>query len=368
MGAIRLFLAWVVAENHWQIHALEKRDLYLLTDMVKFGFNAGYAVLFFYVISGFLITYTLSHNYTPDLRGVRRFYKNRFIRIYSLYWPIVILTFLLYAPAWQRFVSANWADQVTGVFLIGADWRLAFASYPQSHFDALIKSLEQAWTLGAELTFYVLAPVLMRSWKIGAAILLVSFCVRGYFVWQLGTGLAEIWTYQFAVSTIGFFMLGHLACLAAAHWPRLTDRRLGTALLLVSVGVMTFATQRSFDTPRLWISILCFTVALPAVFRATKDNKWLNRLGELSYPVYLVHILVLIYLQEPILDSVPATWNKHIIVVLTSIMYLSAVTVAAFVVHHALEVPVSYLMRGLRWRSRPHTDATAVPERSLRLP
>jgi hypothetical protein len=36
--------------------------------------------------------------------------------------------------------------------------------------------------LRAELTFYLAAPLLMRSWKIGAALLAVSFGLRAAFV------------------------------------------------------------------------------------------------------------------------------------------------------------------------------------------
>ena len=49
MGLIRLFLACVVAADHWRKAALEPHSLYL-TDYFKLGFNSGYAVMFFYVM------------------------------------------------------------------------------------------------------------------------------------------------------------------------------------------------------------------------------------------------------------------------------------------------------------------------------
>ncbi|HET9395217.1 MAG TPA: hypothetical protein VFO36_04095, partial [Nitrospiraceae bacterium] len=69
MGLIRLFLALVVAVDHWRVIVLNEKSIFL-DDVVKFGFNAGYAVMFFYVISGFLITYTLTRNYKRDRSGV----------------------------------------------------------------------------------------------------------------------------------------------------------------------------------------------------------------------------------------------------------------------------------------------------------
>jgi peptidoglycan/LPS O-acetylase OafA/YrhL len=94
MGIVRLFLALIVAADHWRVIQLAPLGIEF-EDYYKLGFNAGYAVMFFYVISGFLITFTLTRNYTPDLGGAAAFYRNRFIRIFSLYWPMVLLSFLL---------------------------------------------------------------------------------------------------------------------------------------------------------------------------------------------------------------------------------------------------------------------------------
>ena len=85
-------------------------------------------------------------------------------------------------------------DQLTGIFLVGMDWRLSFASYPEVHSDAGIVGLKQAWTLGAELMFYLLAPLLMRSWKIAVSLLVASFGLRAYFVVVHGTDIQDIWT------------------------------------------------------------------------------------------------------------------------------------------------------------------------------
>ena len=69
MGLVRLFLALVVAADHWWVIVLVPMGI-APEDSYKFGFNNGYAVMFFYVISGFLITYTLRRNYRHDLGGM----------------------------------------------------------------------------------------------------------------------------------------------------------------------------------------------------------------------------------------------------------------------------------------------------------
>jgi peptidoglycan/LPS O-acetylase OafA/YrhL len=357
MGLVRLFLACVVAIGHWRVIMLRPLSIDL-DDKWIFGFNAGYAVMFFYMISGFLITYTLGRNYSNNLAGAGRFYANRFIRIFSLYWPLVGLAFLTIDFAWHNFVAASIWDKLTGIFLLGMDWRLAFASYPQQHWAAAIDSLHPAWTLGAELTFYLAAPLLMRSWKIGAALLLASFGLRAAFVCSSGVDLQEPWTYQFLGTTFGFFMLGHLVCLASHRWRILLQPAIGAASLVCSFAIMTYGgSYAGFDTLRFWGAVLGFTIALPAVFEGTKNIRWINWVGNLSYPVYLIHTAVVILLGPRLvgfalpLHALPkseAGW-------LSTVAFLSVTTLAAAMTHRLVEVPVAAMLRGLA--RRPQSPA-----------
>jgi peptidoglycan/LPS O-acetylase OafA/YrhL len=357
MGAVRLFLALVVAVDHWRLFVLVPLGI-TLEDYFKAGFNAGYAVLFFYVISGFLITYTLTRNYTPDLSGTRDFYRRRFIRIFSLYWPIVVLAFLLIPDAWANFAAKGFWDKLTSISLIGMDWRLAFASYPAAHFDAAIRGLGQAWTLGAELTFYLAAPWLLRLRKIALALLLLSFGARATLVAVDPSNYN--WIYYFPGSTFGFFLLGHFACLAASRWPIGANRWLGLILLAGSFAAMTWGGSYAvFDGRRLWLSVLLFAGSLPGLFAATKDIRWLNLTGDLSYPIYLTHGIILSLFAPHILyfalprDSMSATSAGYVSVA----AFLGVAILGGAVAHWGLEKPVAAGMNlVVRWgRPRPRT-------------
>jgi peptidoglycan/LPS O-acetylase OafA/YrhL len=348
MGAVRLFLALVVAYDHWRT-ALAPRSIFLDSNLT-FGFNAGFAVIYFYVVSGFLITYGLRHKYESD---TKTFYKARFIRIFSLYWPLVLVMFLLVPGSWARFVAASPLDHFTGIFLIGIDWSLTFSTYPALNFNAMVNGLSQAWTLGAELVFYIFAPWLMRSWKIGAALLALSFGARAAFVIANGPGIGEppLWTYTFAVTTFGFFMLGHLVCLASQRWAVLSRPALGFVLLIISFGLMNEGGRiPAFDTPYFWGSVLCFTLSLPGLFEATKSVAWLNALGGLSYPLYLVHYAVMGWLDRPLLDMALGTAIASPLAIGYGSMtvFLLASILAAAVAHKLLEEPVANLMRAVR--------------------
>ncbi|MFZ5784423.1 MAG: acyltransferase family protein [Pseudomonadota bacterium] len=341
MGVIRLFLALVVVVDHWRTIVLPPFDL-PLEDQFKLGFNAGYAVLFFYVISGYLITCSLS------TKGPADFYQKRFVRLFSLYWPVVLLVFILFPDVWQRFLAADALDKFTGLFLIGMDWRVAFATYPTPYFGAAIGTLHQAWTLGAELLFYLVAPLLMRTWRIGAALLVASFGLRLCFVLQDGTDLQPVWTYHFVGTTFGFFMLGHLACVFRKH---LCNRFVGAAALLASVASMAWGAYVSFDTPRFWISVVFFTLALPGIFEMTRNVSWMNTLGDLSYPVYLTHMAVMSLAAPWVLQvTAPTTLDRGY---LSIAVFAALALLGAILVHRLLEMPTAILMRRAMRRPVP---------------
>src|SRR3954447_82348 len=149
MGAIRLFLALVVVFDHIRTVALKPRS----TDVdvvLALGFNAGFAVMFFYVISGFLISYVLNRKYGASTSGATAFYASRFVRIFALYWPLAVVVLLASPNAWPTFVAGGITDKLTNVFLLGIDWNTAFGNYPLQNPGAAISELWQAWTLGAE--------------------------------------------------------------------------------------------------------------------------------------------------------------------------------------------------------------------------
>jgi peptidoglycan/LPS O-acetylase OafA/YrhL len=282
MGLIRLFLAVVVLVDHLRILVLSRTasspDHWIAH--AELGMNAGYAVMYFYMVSGFLISYALSNKYTD---GHWAFYKSRFVRIFSLYWPLYVIC-LFTAGAigaigfWQRLSS---------IFLFGIDWILAFGTYPQPDSAPFSAYLGQAWSLGAEVTFYLLAPLLVRSVAGSVLLLVFSLTTRLSFVHVFG--FTETWSYHFFPATVWFFVLGHLARVIWEKWR--FPSWLGVPLLLgsITVSVHGIPLQR-WDNTNFYAGIFLFAAALPGIFELTKNNRLMNAAGNISYPLYLTHI------------------------------------------------------------------------------
>lgn len=345
MGGIRLFLALVVATGHLRAVLLTPANLNTLPS-IELGMNAGFAVMFFYMISGFLISTGLSEKYPATRAGTLAFYESRFVRIFSLYWPALLLMLVVF-NLWSWFGALSAIDKFTNLFIVVMDCRILFADYPGWHWDAGPFNMHQAWTLGAELVFYLLAPFILRSRKVALILFLLSAAIRLAIVST--TEFDGRMMYLFQPSTFLFFLIGHFAQEQSCRWLWLRSGKVGLLLLACSL-LCVLNGRATWDGFRFWIAVVCFAAALPGIFALTKDSRRWNALGDLSYPVYLIHVMVLIKVIDwRLIERLPSPPN------VVSLVYLVLVIVAAIAAHWLLEKPFAQVMR-MCLRPAPRND------------
>ena len=173
MGAIRLFLAYGVVLGH----ECDTARNFQITCDAGWTLNVigGRSVVFFYIVSGFLMSYVLDSKYPRTKAGTYQFYKSRFLRIYPLWWAMVVFSTVTVSAAW---LHQSPLGIFSAIFLFGSDWLVPFAHYPEQYFGFFPFRTEIGWTLGAEMTFYLLAPWLLRSDRLAFAALVGSLAVR----------------------------------------------------------------------------------------------------------------------------------------------------------------------------------------------
>jgi peptidoglycan/LPS O-acetylase OafA/YrhL len=298
VGAIRLFLACGVVFGHTEINVLH--DVGLTADRAWWlSIVGGRAVIFFYVISGFLISYALHEKYPPTTAGTLAFFRSRFLRIFPLWWALLIVCLLINIPPWPTshpLIAISFAAA-----LFSTDWIVAFWQYPDGYWVLFPQALRVGWTLGAELTFYLIAPLILRSWKAAIALFLLSAMVR--------CGVATVlpiehnagyvrWSYLFFPSTLMFFLVGHFANIIGRS---LRLRTWASLVALALAGIFSWLDSPPITVDHLpaYLSCLCFAAALPGLFAATKDSRTFNFLGDLTYPLYLTHSMTTAMLFWP---------------------------------------------------------------------
>jgi len=358
MGLVRLFLACGVVLAHYDQQILA--ELNLQGDPLWASNVIGArSVIFFYVVSGFLISFVLHTKYAPGPAGTRAFFWSRFLRIYPLWWAVLIASIVL-DPRWGGLHSPFEAVPLTALF--GMDWLVSFGAYPKAYWDFIPSSMGIAWTLAAELTFYAMAPWLLRSPRIAASLFALSFVVRIAAYWFAGDQPTYvIWSFFFFPATLMFFLLGYFAQRLGSRYPiglLPSLIALAMAALLSSLDI-----QVSVDLPASYFSVICFAVALPGLFAATKDSRFFNFCGDLTYPLYLIHSLMIValfwpWLATPMIALAREVPTPH----LQSLALFGELLATALVLSIAVHLLVERHLRWLFMAAAPRLAPAPVSE------
>lgn len=159
-----------------------------------------------------------------------------------------------------------------------------------------------AWSVSLEITFYLIAPFLAKRksyilWLLIAA----SFALR---FGLPAMGLAyDPWVYRFFPSNLAFFLLGIMGYRYYPYIARWYDGSpkkewLVRAIYLLNIVLIftySFLPQMSY-TPYLFLAVVC--VSIPFIFLLSKHWTRDRYIGELSYPIYIVHLFVLMVVKH----------------------------------------------------------------------
>lgn len=278
------------------------------------------AVQLFYMISGFLISYVLVER--KAYATLKSFYINRYLRLYPLYLCVALLTLLALTAARMMGKSTEFFSTyaqapsaatallvVSNTTLLLQDW-VMFAGV---RYDSLVPTLDfrssdillyhgllvpQAWTLGVELTFYLIAPFVLVRRRLIGVLLAASVALR---VWLLsrGIGFHDPWTYRFFPTELALFLLGALAHQLLLPYYRKTlpvVRMQAFAWIATCTFIGLTLAYGLIPHPGLIKTGMLFAVFLllmPLAFVFQGTHRWDQWIGELSYPIYIGHALVI---------------------------------------------------------------------------
>lgn len=133
LTSLRAFAALFVFIHHFNVFP-DFNSLFLKV----FYFQGYTGVSLFFVLSGFLIHYNYSENLKFEVRSIKKYFVNRFARIYPMYFLIYILTTLAYSGERTFFKIFTNLTLLKGFF--------------EAH---LFTGVATAWSLTTEETFYI---------------------------------------------------------------------------------------------------------------------------------------------------------------------------------------------------------------------
>jgi peptidoglycan/LPS O-acetylase OafA/YrhL len=348
LGAFRLFLAFCVFSSHSLFHPIPG------------NFDPGpVGVFLFFIASGFIISDVLDNTY----RGrPGSFLLNRATRLYPALWFTLLLAviclFALRADELRYLSIKNWSahDELAAVLILPA--------YPINRWGPL----SNGWSLTIECSFYVAAaaatlvlkasnnPLRFGGWIALACYMIAVLCLRfdfenpilatpffvfGIAIWRQRSA-DGVWSDR-ALAALALFL--SLFSMGIIRWGEL-DRDHGHNLL----GLFTR------DGLELFCSIipsalfyLCLVLVFLLISRWTLSAKARRLdafLGDLTYPLYLTHIIVVSVVQQP-----GSLWAEPFF---GSLLFVICCAVA-YGVHVLIERPTASIRSRIRIGS-PSTD------------
>jgi peptidoglycan/LPS O-acetylase OafA/YrhL len=163
-------------------------------------------------------------------------------------------------------------------------------------------AIPQAWSLAIELAFYAVAPfIVVLGTRAVIAVLIPAAIIKATIVF-LGLH-GTVWGRMFMPAEMTYFMLGMLAYAfyrrKVAGMPNLRAVYiLPVVIALVVAYEHIFIALYQNDSVRLeaFVDPMFFGIfvfLIPPLFHATRNAAWDNWIGELSYPIYITHLLAL---------------------------------------------------------------------------
>ena len=365
-GSCVLLVALHHVHLRFKLSGFDVRAL-LPEPVAKVVFWSGYfAVITFFVISGFLITTLSLRRWTSlDRIPIRQFYWLRFARIAPCLLLLVLLLSTLHLAQADGFVIPAERSSLGRAVLAALTFHV---NWLEGHHGYLPGSWDVLWSLSVEEVFYLSFPLICLALRRTTWVLvpLLALIVIGPINRTALAGQTpwEDYAYLSCMDGIAF------GCVAALF----TSRRalsLGVSRSMLVVGVAAVSLivlfrsappTRGLHELGLGVSVLELGVALilmavsqgmGSAVLASKGTGLLRGVGRCSYEIYLTHMLVVLGLMPFIVSSQPeGAW----IPVCYGALLVASVALG-WLVHQVYSEPLN---RALRAR-RPGRDVVLEP-------
>jgi len=330
---------------------------FLLPDFLLLGQSG---VDLFFVISGFIMV-TVTRGRFAGERETLRFLWGRCTRIYPTYWFYYCLpaAIFLVKPQWVNTSQGHQVNLFTSFFLL-----------PDPHLPIVMV----AWSLIHELWFYLVFALLLQFRKRfllpalflwGAIIIVFNF----FITLDALSAVARIVLHPYSLQ----FILGALAGVfsSSRYWQYFTPRMALLGISFIVAGGLPFVyTQNILENAGL-LRVLSmgalYTLLIVSCTVLEKKGgvqvpRIMSFLGDISYTVYLSHILVLNVVGRLWQASgpFPGSVGDNL---LACVLMLAAVIGYGWLGYRCIERPISHISHRLRtrWFDRGDKEKSGTP-------
>jgi peptidoglycan/LPS O-acetylase OafA/YrhL len=332
---------WIILDERvrrFPFEEIRSKSLSWLSPMIA---NAGpLGVVFFFVLSGFLITYLLlREKEAAGFISIRKFYLRRIYRIWPLYFLVTLLGFLVLphiawfdVPVQERLLKpVFWESFILCIIMLP---NLAFAMFNAP------PNIGQTWSIGVEEQFYVIWPWLVR--KSGNLFRTIVIFVSVFMAIKLCALVLDHYT-DLRVFTVlrKFFAMSRLESMAVGALGALYLFEQREKMLRVIYAPVTQIVSYLaipvlvFFTPVILLNVIHLVysvVFLVIILNISTNPRSIVRLnspvfdylGRISYGIYMYHIMVIVFVihmyQDTIGLNADLTARENLLVYGTSVL------------------------------------------------
>ncbi|MBX2985069.1 MAG: acyltransferase [Bacteroidia bacterium] len=304
LNGLRFIAALLVIIHHIeQLKSISKIDNYWGT--VPFiGIIGKLGVVLFFVLSGFLITYLLlTEEYSFKKINIGKFYIRRILRIWPLYYLIIILAFLV-LPNIDLFVLPNYSKEVIYSNLL-PKLVLYAIFFPNLVLSILgvVPYASHTWSIGTEEQFYLVWPVilkLVKKYRIGLMFFIIAFYIA--FGTFLQSHYSDFIPYKnvirafWSTFNIDCMAIGGLFAILLFQKNKLLKLLQNNILFYLTICVTIFLMVKGIYIPKfhyefysVLFGIIILNFASNNTINISLENRALNYLGNISYGLYMYH-------------------------------------------------------------------------------
>ena len=270
----------------------------LIDKTLSFGL---YGVQLFYLISA--ITMCLMWEQRAyEKSPTKNFYIRRFLRIAPLFW----LAIPVYLSV-NGFEPSYWAPEGIGVTQIVLTILFLQGFWP----DAINSVVPGGWSIAVEMTFYLIFPVLIRTFQNRANLYLYS----AIFVWLLNNLFFKGWITEFFADHypamgalivkdyLSLYFLNQAPIFLIGCWiyfSRANSFFKGNLVIFLAWIGLAALLKFTLGINGLGFLLVYLSLSVLVVFCITKKVhfKPIEALGKNSYAMYLIHFLVISFVYR----------------------------------------------------------------------
>lgn len=295
------------------------------------------AVSLFFVLSGFLITYLLLAEVAKTgTVSLKKFYIRRILRIWPLYYIIVITAIFLLPQLIKIGPDPDMVNQ--NLFFVIAVYLFMLPNLMLAKTFHVVGA-NQTWSVGVEEQFYIIWPILVRQfhkWFIPFLIVLVivkmglSLIALAGITWLPDGVVVEVlrkfenlWhafkIEQMAVGGFGAYYLFHNH-ISFLKWIYSSMNMIFSGILFIVFFTLPFDFFGSTLIEAYVFVTLILNISTNPRFPVKMENPKFNLLGNMSYGIYMWHTLCISVILA-VVDRVgilPEGWKYHTFLHLSS--------------------------------------------------